>query len=335
VGSGQNHSRRRFRLQAWASAAIDDFVARRVEKNIKVLTLAGALVDGPINTAVRQKVNSAVSNGIVVVTGAGNDGRQNTAAEQEIHDPGRAALALTVGAADDVNQLTDYTSHGFAPAFDSGEDFKPDITAPGGSSYYSFIMSVDSNNNDGAWPDQRTNDYTSARGTSYSAAFAAGCAALVIDAMERQGVQWDFTSSRHPAFVKMLLCATASEFNHSREVNIGFDPTLERDWPGPNGYPVGKDPYEGYGMINPDAAVEAVTLICTNGVTNIMTFGETRGDRRVWARTVNLTGGHLFTAALDVPLSGRFRSLSLQQPAQLEWHACASGVQRSMLRRSQ
>jgi len=32
---------------------------------------------------------------------------------------------------------------------------------------------------------------------------------------------------------------------------------VERATAGPNGFPVGKDQFEGYGMINPDAAVEA------------------------------------------------------------------------------
>src|SRR5262249_37826103 len=235
-----------FGYTTWASAAIDDLVANRIEKNIKVLTIGRAVIGDPgLNLALRQKVNSAVNNGIVVVTGAGNDGRLSTPAAREIDDPGRAALALTVGAANDVNQLTDYSSHGFDPTLALEQDFKPDLIAPGGSSYYSYIMSVDSNNNDGpSWPDQRTNDYTSSVGTSASAAFAAGCAALLIEAMERQGVQWDFGSRQHSGFVKMVLCATASELNLPREIAFGFDPTLERAGEGPNGYPAGKDPYE-------------------------------------------------------------------------------------------
>jgi hypothetical protein len=104
----------------------------------------------------------------------------------------------------------------------------------------------------------------------------------------------------------MLLCATASESNLPREPGYGFDPTLDRDTAGPDGYPVGKDEYEGYGMINPDAAVEAVSLVYTNGATNNAAFGENPKDRRCWARTVNLLGGQLFTANLEVPATGDF-----------------------------
>ena len=293
-------------LVSWANAALDDLAANRIEKKIKVINISTYVTGDPgRNLGYRQKVDSAVNNGIVVVTAAGNDGTKTTAAQREIDDPGRAALGLTVGAANDINQLTDYTGHGFDPTDAAGQDFKPDLIAPGGSDYYTYMLAADNNASDETFLDLQPNDYSLFRATSRAAAFTSGCAALVIDAMERQGIQWDFNSSRHSLYVKMLLCATASESHLPREAG-GFDPTLERDSPGPNGYPAGKDPYEGYGMINPDAAVEAVSLTLTNGITNNATFGGTSTDRRVWARTVNLSGGHLFTATLGVPLTGDF-----------------------------
>jgi Subtilase family len=295
-------------VTSWSSAAVDDLVANRVEKNIKLINFS-ILVNGDPgrNGTLRQKVNSAVNNGIMVVALAGNHGNDPdhpAYSTQEISDPGRAALALTVGAANDRNQLTYYTSHGFSnPSSLAGqeEDYKPDL-----------IRTIDSNTSDGpAFPELRANDYFpfglgGNGGTSVSAPFSAGCAALVIQAMQKQGIEWDFSSSRHPLFVKMLLCATASESNQPREGAGGSDPTLDRDNPGPNGYPIGKDPYEGYGMINPDAAIEAVSLVCTNGISNNVIFGGGTTDRRVWARTVNLTGGHLFTASLELPPTGDF-----------------------------
>ncbi len=287
-------------------SALDDIVSARTTNKIKVANLSLGVIGNPgTDTTLRQKVNTAVQNGIVVVVSAGNDGLGNTAAKREIDDPGRAAYALTVAAANDINQLTDYTSQGFAsPGSTSGqeEDFKPDVMAPGGSaSYYAPILSVDSNSGDGtAFSDQQTNDYYNIQGTSMASPFTAGCAALVIDAMQQQGTNWDFNSNQHARLVKMLLCATATESNTNREGNAN-NPTLQRTNAGPNSFPVGKDQFEGFGMINPDAAIEAVSLMYTNGTTNTGTLGPSVTDRRAWARAVSLTSNQLFAAVLTVP----------------------------------
>lgn len=298
-------------------SAIDDMVVKRATYNIKVMNLSLGVTGAPgINTTTRQKINTAAGNGILAVISAGNDGPGATNTTS-CDDPGRAAMALTIGASNDINELTKYSSNGFtAPVSTAGqeEDYKPDVMAPGGSDYYSHLMSVDSGDADAdnGFADWQANDYTGMKGTSMASPFAAGCAALVIDALQTKSKltggssTWDHSSSNDARLVKMLLCATASESNANREASAGSDPTLQRAAAGPSGWPAGKDMFEGYGMINPDAAIEGGTVAYTVGATVGDTLGGAVTSKRVWARRVSLTAGQTFSASLTVPGTGDF-----------------------------
>ncbi len=289
------------------TAALDDLVQQRVKHKIKVINFSYGLRDilgYPAESAsLRDKVNSAVKNGVIIVAAVGNNGAASTEAWRKMADPARAAQVITAGATNDENVMTSYSTYGFfSPRTNSGEDFKPDLLAPGGSYYYSGILSIDSGSSDGINADKEPNDYTVATGTSFSAPFVAGSAALVIQALEQQGVRWDFNSPTQPRFVKMLLCATASETNAKREgTDKNMNSTLERVAGGPNAFPSGKDQHEGYGLINPDAAVEAVKQVYVPGATETIALGGNAFAKRVWARTVNLKAGCDVDFTLDNP----------------------------------
>jgi hypothetical protein len=304
-----------FDRDGWADAdlmteALDDLVAHRIEHNIKIINISHGLSDWlglpDESVALRDKINSAVNNGVLVVAAAGNGAARDIEIARRMADPARAALALTVGATNDDNALAGYSTYGFfSPRTNAGEDYKPDVVAPGGSLYYSCIMSVDSESADGYGVDRQANDYTNYYGTSFAAPFVAGSAALVIDALEQHGIQWKFDSSRLPLYVKMLLCATASETNASREIDI-YHPTLDRMTGGAQAFPAGKDPYEGYGLINPDAAVEAVCLSYLPGAEANGQLGDDPVDRHVWARKMSVQKHRDINMTLENPATGDF-----------------------------
>ncbi len=285
----------------YLNAALDDLIVMRETHSIRVANMSLG-VGGPpeAGALVRAKVNTLALNGIVPVVAVGNDGPSVNTGEL-----GRAAHAITVGATNSINQLTSYSQPGPTSGLDGSMDYKPDLVAPGGSLYYTTILSTDTGDADAAsvsFADQQPNDLEPRAGTSMAAPVVSGAAALVIEALERTGHVWSTESSDSVFLVKTLLTATATETNQPREVGLAVPPTLQRaTTSSPIPYP-GKDRVEGYGSLNIGAAVQAVENNVSNGYSNDqIRLANTGNGPRAWAARVSLSEGEPFTAELDVP----------------------------------
>jgi hypothetical protein len=182
---------------------------------------------------------------------------------------------------------------------------KPDLVAPGGSSFRSGILAADSNTADGdaaSFADVVPNDYANFQGTSMAAPFVAGSLALMIDALEQSGTAWSFGSNAQPLFLKMLLSASATELNQAREQGEDNSPTLGRA-------ATPKDRFEGHGILNPDAAIEAMLQAFVsplNGSVSDVAPARLEWERRAWGRQLGLVNGEKVLLNLAVPASGDF-----------------------------
>ncbi len=262
---------------------LDWCVTNRDTYGIRVINMSLGLDNGVTNSTMDNKVNNAVSNGIVVVCSAGNDYSTYT-----IPSPGNAAKAITVGSINDEGAMTNYSSNGF------GGQNKPDVVAPGGSMVAgTLITSVETNDGDAQnnLTDRQSNDYTNMHGTSMASPMVAGLAGLVIDAIG----SWTSTEAEALS-VKNIILMTASETNKVGEYNwnggaapttlSGNNPTLNRG---------ARDSVEGFGRANADAAIEAVTVVhAIDTCLMPVTLGDAQTNRKATACYTNLTSGQQY-----------------------------------------
>ncbi|WP_276245655.1 S8 family serine peptidase [Haladaptatus sp. YSMS36] len=178
--------------------------------------------------------------------------------------PGIADEAVSVAATGPRDGLVAYSSGGVG-GVDEDDDsvyMKPDVTAPGGS-LTDLANAAEALSSDIEDDDADVRDYTGKAGTSMAAPYVTGTTGLVAEAMESTEAP---TAIRLPEpaqtkfddvmRLKQVLLATATETAFTAApYHRAHVPTYEFG---------GRDPYEGFGRVNPDAAVDAVTCPLTD-----------------------------------------------------------------------
>jgi subtilisin family serine protease len=195
--------------------------------------------------------------------------------------PAVADECISVCATGPLDGLTAYSSGGIG-AIDEDDDapyMKPDVSAPGGN--------VDDPVNAAKTGAPRTpedeqspiRDYTGKAGTSMATPFTTGVAGLVAQAMEEDapdGVALPApseTSFDDVMRLKQAILATASEtaftaapYHRAHPATYDFG---------------GRDPYEGFGRVNPGAAVDAVSRELSGETDAVMGLNVPEDDRAV------------------------------------------------------
>ncbi|WP_248910685.1 S8 family peptidase [Halocatena marina] len=231
--------------------------------------------------------------------------------------PAVADEAISVAATGNLDGIAGYSSGGVGAIDEDkgGEYMKPDVTAPGGTltDLIDAVLRGDPNTSESEQKPIR--EYTLKAGTSMAAPFATGTAGLIAEAMEFDapvGIALPEPAAADIDAVlrlKQVLLATASETVFTAApYHRAHVPSYEFG---------GRDPYEGFGRLNPDAAADAVTreLSGTTAETVGLNLPE---DSRAVAGYVTASSG-TFTATIDFDhYSGGNKGQTNGQPPQID-----------------
>lgn len=231
-------------------------------------------------SAINAVIDEVIENHILVVIAAGNKGVEGS---KPFNKLGMNKNAIVVGAINDKDQITSYSSMGQ----DVGNNvLKPDIVAPGGSKLpgHRSLISADA----------KSNESTASYGTSISTAIVSAAINILIDAKWGSWTEWDNQDlSKWVKILKAILLMTASETTLERE----DDPETEIDESNysPSEY-TGllnslKDEHEGYGRLNIQAAIDALTKnikVNQTVINNLINSEQDPLGNHVFARKITL-----------------------------------------------
>jgi subtilisin family serine protease len=230
--------------------------------NLRAVNMSWGYVGGlPLGAAagtfdrIPAVVKDIAEAGILTLAAAGN-------AATPVNGNGSPAVAdeaVSVVATGPRDGISGYSSGGVGGVDEDDEDtyMKPDVTAPGGT-VSDLAAAADTGVADEPESEQSPiRDYTGKAGTSMAAPFTTGTTGLLAQSMEEDGgprlsLPDPADATLDDVFrLKQVLLATASETAFTAApYHRAKTPTYDFG---------GRDPYEGFGRLNPDAAVDAVT----------------------------------------------------------------------------
>jgi len=228
-------------------SALSRVIQNRVLKHIIAVCLSIATL-GEDYIAIDRVIDEVINNNILVVIAAGNHGIEGS---DPFNKLGMNKNCIVVGSTNDIDQVSSFSSMGKNVG---GGIIKPDILAPGGSILLGHRSIISA--------DQKSDETTSLEGTSISAAIVSAAINILIEAKWGDWNTWNAQDlSKWSKIIKAILLMTASETNLNREDNPNtiineseFSPSSF------NGFTNSlKDNHEGYGRINIQAAIDALT----------------------------------------------------------------------------
>ena len=246
--------------------------------------------------AINRVINEVADSGIVIVIAAGNYGVKGP---NPLNKLALTENSIVVGAINDKDQVASYSSVGTSI---ENNLTKPDLMAPGGSSLpgHRSILSAKEN----------TSKATAMIGTSISAAITAAAINLLIDAKWGDWTNWNsYNTSLLAKMLKAVLLMTASETNLEREDDPSTD--IDESSYSPGTY-IGtvetlKDVHEGYGRININAAIDALTkyISLNESIQHHLTSSQVNPlAEHVFARKIKLDPNKQYLFNLDVVEDG-------------------------------
>ena len=229
--------------------------------------------------------------------------------------PAVADEAISVVATGPLDGISGYSSGGIG-ALDEDEGgpyMKPDVTAPGGT-LTDLANAAKAGQADTPESEQPAiRDYTGMAGTSMASPYTTGVSGLVAQAMEEDAP--DSVSLPSPADssfddvmrLKQVLLATATEtaltaapYHRAKAPTYDFG---------------GRDPFEGYGRVNPGPAIDAVTRDLSVGDTTSEEVGlDIPDDERAAAGYLDVGAGTYEASVSFSHLSGGDKGAATGSP---------------------